>query len=35
MHRRRAPRSTRSWDPVAEAAAISLLALLVFFLIAT
>ena len=33
MDRRRAPRSTRTWDPLLETAAIALLILLAFFLL--
>jgi hypothetical protein len=32
LHRRRAPRSTRNWEPLFETAAIVLLALLAVFL---
>ena len=32
LERRRAPRSTRVWDPLLETAAIALLILLAFFL---
>ncbi|MBV8033364.1 MAG: hypothetical protein JO035_17770 [Betaproteobacteria bacterium] len=34
LHRRRAPRTTRTADPLVEAAAVALLALLAVFLLA-